>query len=263
MGAGRPFYAFRLDEIDVENPRGKIPDNDIVTFSIFVNQEERGRGAGMFPDLAAGAKVTAAGLVEPTTRDGISWHWIIGPMEIALGDGISVVYSGMNTSDDELDLSQQSQIEVKILDAIVSGVVGAASLGDIAAVVTGVLGVIGDPVGKFLGFQKQGPCNGLVFSDTVAFTGAGLSDLQYGPPEFASMPDATEVSFTRTYTDEATHNSDVCGQIAHTIIKFSVLRLPYVSIRDYANEFGLASSQLLSKPPQAGSASLRSRLRLR
>jgi hypothetical protein len=259
----RPFYAFRFDEIDVNNPRGKIPDNDIVTFSIFVNQVERGRGAGMFPAMAAGSKATAAGGVAPTTRTGISWHWIIGPMEIAPGDGISVVYSGMNTSDDELDLSQQAEIELKVLDAIVSGVVGAAGLGAIGSAVAGVLGVIGDPVGKFLGFHKEGPCNGLVFSDSVQFTGDGLSNLKYGPPEFASMPHATEVSFTREYTDETTHNSDICGETAHTSIKFSVLQLPYVSIQDYAREFGVASNQLLSKPPEAGTISVRSRLRVR
>jgi hypothetical protein len=262
MGA-RPFYAFRFDQIEVHNPRGKIGDNDIVTFSIFVNQVERGRGAGMFPALGPGSTGFGFSGDAPTTRAGISGHWVIGPIEIAPGDGISVVYSGTNTSDEELDLSQQAEIELKVLDAIVSGVVGAAGLGAIGSAVADVLGAIGDPVGKFLGFHKEGPCNGLVFSDTVQFTGSGLGDLAYGPPVFNNMSHATEVSFTREYTDEATHNSDVCGEIAHTNVKFSVLQLPYVSIQDYATEFGLASNQLLSKPPEAGTISLRSRLKLR
>ena len=54
------FYAFRLDKIHVLNPRGKIGDDDVVTFNVFVNQIDRGHGAGFFTDLTAGAVVGAA-----------------------------------------------------------------------------------------------------------------------------------------------------------------------------------------------------------
>src|SRR5919197_3150301 len=108
-----PFYAFRLDSVHVLNPRGKIPDNDVVTFSVFVNQIDRGHGAGFFPALAAGAVIPATA-VTPNTRSGMSNDWIVGPLEIAPGDLIHVIYTGFNTSDSELDLSGQAEIEIKI-----------------------------------------------------------------------------------------------------------------------------------------------------
>lgn len=238
------FYAFRLDTITCKNPRGKIPDSDIVTFSVFRNQVECGRGAGFFPDMAApGAGFTGnvpAQAVTPDIRSGMSKDWIIGPLEIAPGDLIQVVYSGSNTSDSEaLDGQDQAKIELKLLDAITSAVVGAVG-GPVGSAVTTVLGLIGDPVGRFLGFTPQGPCNGLVFSDTIEFSGAGLDRLPFEPPTVShsssSPPGASEVSFTHSYTDEATHDSATCGEIAHTEVSFSVLHMPSLSVAYWAKE---------------------------
>ena len=99
----------------LKNPRGKIPDNDVVTFSIFVNHADRGHGAGFFPDLAAGS-VTPAAAVTPGSRVSMGVDWIVGPLELAQNDLVSIVYSGSNTSDSELTLetAQQDQIELKI-----------------------------------------------------------------------------------------------------------------------------------------------------
>ena len=222
-----PFYAFRLDTINVQNPRGKIPDNDVVTFSVLVNQIDRGHGAGFFTDLGAGSVIGAAA-VPPNNRLNIGADWIVGPLELAPSDGISIVYSGMNTSDSDLislDAEQQDKIELKILDTIMSvaaggigaGVAAAEAIGTaVSSAITGALGAIGDPVGTILGYSPQGPCNGLVFSDSLPFTGGGLANLQYQPDtSFHPLPPAVAVSFTRGYDDSATHSA-VCGEVAHT-----------------------------------------------
>ena len=146
-----PFYAFRLDNINVKFQRGKIPDNDLVTFSVFVNQLDRGHGAAMLNDLVTGSD-TPVGAAPPSSGVGITPQWIISPMEIAPGDGVTIVYSGTNISDWELELSddQQNQIELKILGAITTAVIGETGLGGIVAAVGGVLGFASDSVGKLL-----------------------------------------------------------------------------------------------------------------
>jgi hypothetical protein len=230
------FFAFCLNTITVDNMRGKIPDNDVVTFSVMVNQGDRGHGAALFPDLAAGAVIPARA-VAPNNRANISADWVVGPLELAADDLVSIVYTGNNTSDTELGLEtqQQDQIEIKILNLIAGAATGAVG-GLVGSAVTAALGVVGDPVSKFLGYEVQGPCNGLVFEDTIEFTGHGLASLPFGPLDasHASLPGATEVSFTRTYTDEASHNTSVCGAIAKTEITFSVLQVTTISVRFYA-----------------------------
>ncbi|MGD0127882.1 MAG: hypothetical protein ABSF46_21165 [Terriglobia bacterium] len=228
------FYAFRLDLINVKNPRGKLPDEDIVTFSVLVNQVDRGHGAGLFVALVAGAKGYPVA-VPPTTRQGMSNDWIVGPLEIAPGDTILVVYSGTNTSDEQLDLSWQAEIEIKVLDAIASAAAGAIG-GAVSSVATTVLGILGDPIGKALGYSDEGPCNGLIFSDAVSFSGSGLDSLAFHPRTesygVGVLQDAnTEFTFTRPYTDQTTHNSTNCGAVANYEITFSVLRVPTLSVR--------------------------------
>jgi hypothetical protein len=231
------FYAFRLDQIHAGNPRGQIPDNDVVTFSVLVNQIDRGHGAGFFPDLAAGSNCPAVA-VTANTRNGMSKNWIVGPLEIALGDTVLVVYSGTNTSDSEVDLSGQGTIEIKILDSITSAAIGAIG-GAVASAVTTVLGLIGDPVGKFLGYSAPVPCNGVVFSDAVSFSGSGLDSLAFHPNDtpyvvgfLPGSGESGEFSFTRSYTDEATHNAG-CGEVAHYDVTFSVLKVTSISVRSY------------------------------
>ncbi len=61
------FYIFRLDRIHVKHRRGVIPDDDVVTFSVFVNQLDRGHGTGTFHAMVASADVPA-NAVPPQNR---------------------------------------------------------------------------------------------------------------------------------------------------------------------------------------------------
>jgi hypothetical protein len=229
------FFAFHLDKIDFNFQRGKNPDNDIVTFGVFVNQIDRGHGAGFFPDLVSGAQVPTSvipesGVIRPDLRQRFAVEWLVGPLEIAPGDGITIVYSGTNISDSpDVTAQQQSDIEVKILDSLTSAVVSAVG-GPIASVVGGVLGALGDPIGRILGISHH-LCNGVVFSDAVPFIGSGLENLAFTPTSM--LPDAKLCSFTKSYTDEATHDSSQCGHIAETDVHFSILRLSSLSLRFY------------------------------
>ena len=263
------FYAFKLGKIHVISPRGRIPDNDIVTFNVFINQIDQGHGSGFFPALGKESTVPVAAVKTRHRSGSMSTDWIVGPLEIAPGDLIHIVYSGTNISDSQIDLSGQAEIEIKILNKIVTAAVGAIG-GAIGSVVGGVIGLIADPVGTILGFKPQGPCNGLVFSDTVEFSGAGLDSLVFRQPMaengfFASLPNATEASFTRSYTDEAKHDSDKCGDIARTEITFSVLQVPFISVRFYIDRFfDTDLRQGVRRLAAPGSTvSLRSLLRLR
>jgi hypothetical protein len=213
-----PFYAFRFDEIKVLETRAKILDDDVITFNVFVNNIERGRHARFFPSLDAGT------VVHP--------GWIIGPFELAPNDAVAVVYSGTNTSDNQLDSTQQDQIEIKILDTITTAAVGAIG-GPIGSVIGSVLGLIGDPVGKFLGFEPTGPCNGPLFFKSLQFTGGGLRDIpfQQGNGFLDTLPGATESHFSETLTGEATH-STACGDTPRTEVTVSVLQMLSISVRD-------------------------------
>jgi len=48
---------------------------------------------------------------------------------------------------------------------------------------------------------------------------------------WANGYDPKRNTFTRAYDDSATHNTSVCGEVAHTEVTFSVLQLPWVSVR--------------------------------
>jgi hypothetical protein len=233
------FYIFKLNELHVKHSRGNIPDQDVITFSIFVNQLDRGHGTGIFNGMVAADYSVPADAVPPNNRFNMDNHWQVGPLEIAPGDGIHVIYSGTNISDEQLtslSTQQQDEIELKILSAVAAAAVEALT-GGIGLVGTGIaaaLGAIGDPVRKFLGFAPQGPCNGPVFSDAVQFSGSGLDNLNMVPlgqqQATPPLPSYSTISFTRTYTDEATHDPNICGHIAETDVTFSVLRVSFISV---------------------------------
>ena len=135
-----PFYAFRLDNINVKFQRGKIPDNDLVTFGVFVNQVDRGHGAATFDDLVSGAD-TPAVAVPPNTGWASARRWIISPMEIdagqrchhhlfrneyqRLGAGAYLVTAGRGRTQDSYDV-------------ITTTVIGEIGLGAVAAAVGSV-----------------------------------------------------------------------------------------------------------------------------
>ena len=223
------FYLFRLELINVLHRRGVIPDDDIVTFSVLVNQVDRGHGTGLFPAMVAGEPIPAK-VIPVGNRLNIDSSWTIGPLAIDPGDSLHVIYTGTNISDKQLvslSTKDQDALEIKLLDAVTAAALtAAATLGAVAAAVAGGLGLIGDPVGKLLGVTPQGPCNGLVFSDAVQFSGSGLDNLDL----IASSPSALpSLSFTQTHDDSATHDTSICGAIAQTEITFSITRQATVS----------------------------------
>jgi hypothetical protein len=165
------------------------------------------------------------------------------------------MYSGTNTSDSQLPNDQVVKIEIAILDELLT--VGTKTILDsLADEVNKALRAIGDPVGSILGFKPEGPCNGTVFSDAVLFPSDSLANLSFadhGSDNF--VPDGPDVTSTGakatiflkpdtgTYTDEATHNSDICGHIAETRVQFTIYRLDEgVSLRAYGSKrFGLGT----------------------
>ncbi|TRU81185.1 MAG: hypothetical protein EWV76_03710 [Microcystis novacekii Mn_MB_F_20050700_S1] len=237
------FYAFRLDRINVITPRSNHLDDDVVTFGVLVNQVDIGHGTATFPSLSSGS-MTLLPEVPPRNRKNINQRWECGPYEFSSGDLIHVFYSGFNIADDHnitLDTQKQDQIELKILNAILTGAVGAIG-GLIGAAIGAVLGAITDPIGSLLGYQPPVRCNGLVFSDAVEFSGAGLDSLVMTVTSGDYRP---RITFTKRYTDETTHN-DQCGEIAKTEIVFSIIKVSSISIR------ALLLSRFLNVSPKNG-----------
>jgi len=243
------FYAFALDSIDTIFQRGKLSDFDVITFCILVNQVVRAKAVGSTPAVTGGfIALGSVGIASGSAnvQKGFQRSWVAGPLSIAPGDQINICYSGTNTSDEvgQLSAQQQAEVEIKILDTVVSAVAGAVT-GPIGAAITAVLGFIGDPIGKFLGFHKEGPCNGGVFSDAVGFTDTALANLAYESRLDVDVPDAKVVSFTKPdqghYTDEAfAHDTSVCGHIAESVVHFSVYQVSAMSWRFYGGRrFGL------------------------
>ncbi|MDB5546543.1 MAG: hypothetical protein JWO64_3692 [Hyphomicrobiales bacterium] len=224
MGA----FAFRLDSLHHTNIRSRNTDVDLVTFAVLVNQVDRGHGAGTFPAWAGMTTPTnPAGPpygVAPDSRSGMALDWTIGPFELEHDDVVHVLYAGVNTSDASLSDQDAERLE---LDIVNRGVEAAASApgGLIGELFSQGLGFISDPVGWLIGWQRQGPCNGLVFADAVEFTGGGLENLSFSKTSF-SLPNTMETQITKfNYTDEATHNHANCGDIAQTDVSFSILKV--------------------------------------
>jgi hypothetical protein len=59
----------------------------------------------------------------------------------------------------------------------------------------------------------------------LAFSGSGIDSLPFAPA--SPYP---KYSFTHTYSDAATHNSDICGHVAQIDVTFSILKPPYISV---------------------------------
>jgi hypothetical protein len=177
-------------------------------------------------------------------------NWITGPFAIAPDDDVIVVYTGTNTSDSglaSLGNEEQDDLELEILNsifkrgvALVSGVALGAEIGALFS--DAFKEVFKDPVGDLIGYSRQGPCNGPVFADAIRFSGRQLDDLVVGPIPYLPHNSGTVpgrgnypnpgVRYTRHYTDEASHDSEICGHFAETDVTFSISRLPYISVKD-------------------------------
>jgi hypothetical protein len=272
-----PFYAFQLVSINIRFPRS-VADDDIVTFAVFVNKVLRAKAAGVAQGLTAITATLPGSAIPMNQRDNVAPFnpynptselfiaWCTGPFEIGPGDEVAVVYSGTNVSDIQaLDGAKQAEVELKILDAIVPAVIGAAGLGLIGSAVTTALGLVTDPIGKLLGYTQPVPCNGLVFSDAVPFTGAELGALQFNAP--GPYPGSKAITFTnpnRTgpYTDP--DHPTGCGHVAETDVTLGVLQIPTISVRLYFRDVQPTNIQqgLRKLSPPRGSVRRLMRLRV-
>lgn len=248
------FYAFALDELYAAYQRGHIPDRDLVTFTLFVNEERRGWLGGRVPAVATGSRTpfsacqvdTSGGcaLFTGAARTSPANHWMLGPIEVAPGDLITLVVTGTNTSDSGLTDQAAEKFEIKMLDTIVTlglnyGLAQLAAGGLLGDALDKLLEALDDPAGTFLGWHPQGPCDGMVFSDTRQFTGAQAAAFDYAPPPVGvtssdtvyGLDQATHTLPTPHLTDEQYHHdTDHCGHIAETELTISVVRLPYLSL---------------------------------
>lgn len=253
------FYLFRLERLDIKHKRGNVPDDDVITFTVMINQVDRGHGSGYFPAMVAGTAaytydITPDGLpaYPASNRVNMSGDWQIGPLETAPSDDVTVISTGTNTSDSglaSLGTQKQDELELKILDTVAKkfvGLIAGAGLGEAlgSAFSSAFDRAFEDPVGDLIGYHRQGPCNGPVFAGAVPFRGSDLDNLAVGPLTYDYFPGTpypeTRISvfpgtrFTNSYTDAATHDTGVCGTVAETDVTFSVCRLPYISVKTWA-----------------------------
>ncbi len=253
------FYLFRLEKLDIKQKRGNVPDNDVITFTVMINQVDRGHGAGFFPAMVPGTAaytydITPDGLpaFPASNRVNMSGDWQIGPLETAPSDDVAVVYTGTNTSDSglaSLGTQKQEELELKILNTVAKkfvGLIAGVGLGGTlgSAFSSAFDSAFKDPVGDLIGYHRQGPCNGPVFAGIVSFRGSDLDRLAmdvltytyfsgtpYPETRTSMFPG---VRFAKSYTDAATHDTGVCGAVAQTDVTFSVCRLPYISVKTWA-----------------------------
>ena len=259
------FYTFQLARIDAQSVRSNGPDDtDLITFAVLVNGRDQGHGTALtpvFPGVLQANDITQGALINgmPTSRNHMTDQWVIGPLWVQDTDQVSIVYSATNTNDSQLPTADQQQIDawtVKFFDIVLSWLVGefVSGLGlnpiteYIGANVGGAAGAVAaffaDPVGTVLGLKPHGPCNGIVFAGKKEFTGAQLRQL---PSTAVPAPDnplnrgarlvgpSAWSELTDHYTDEATHNNQVCaGSPAQTDVTIRITRYDYWSLEYWA-----------------------------
>ena len=288
------FYIFRLEKMHVTEKRGNIPDDDVVTFAVIINQLDRGHASGLFYSMVPHTVASTDDRVAPANwmlayparnRLNSSELWAVGPLEIIPSDDVAIVYTGTNVSDSNLaslGTQKQDELEIKIADVVFKKFVGLVVAGfgfgdDIASALSeGFNKAFADPVGEFIGYKRQGPCNGPVFVGAERFQGRDLDQLMVAPLTYTLYPDTPYpknvtseypgIRFTHTYTDAASHDTSICGKIAVTDITFSVLRVPSVSLRHWVPvrfPGAYLSAGLRKLGPPAASFSVKSLLGVR
>src|SRR5690349_2493511 len=131
------FYLFRLETVKFDWKRGNVPDDDIVTFSVMVNERDGGHGSGFFPAIADGTEahtwdITPDGFPAYPAKHtfNMSSDWQAGPLETVPSDIVNVVVTGTNMSDyglSSIDTKKQDDMEIKILDTVAKKFVGLIS----------------------------------------------------------------------------------------------------------------------------------------
>jgi hypothetical protein len=91
---------------------------------------------------------------------------------------------------------------------------------------------LADPVGKLLGYEPQGPCNGLVFGANLSRSSRDLESLDWAPNPYEWATGPVEMAvMTQSFDDSATHPAEHCGGTAHTEIDITVRRSQTWSMR--------------------------------
>ena len=235
------LFGFRLQTLKTISIRSRHTDDDVITFGVVVNEKARGQCSGRSP--AWGGGIIDMAFVPATIGNG-SWdrEFVVGPFDIEPEDTIRVFYSVTNIGDTQLPDPDMEKYQIEIMDKMLAAAVGALlgpaglALGVIGETLATALGLVSSPVAAVLGWEPNGPCNGVVLAGTVELTGTGLASLDYvDRPSFTSGLAPKSSKITRHYDDQATHNTEKCGAIAQTDLTFEVLKFPAaVSLRTYA-----------------------------
>lgn len=254
-------FWIRLNQIRFNFQRSKTGDHDTdaITFQVFKNGSMVGQGGMVEPTHSGsvfefsnpGGPLGGPNPMRPTTTVGlIGDGWIIGPIDVAATDTITVCYSATNVGDGFLGQSEKDidQLTEKLFDAFdywlfgqavgaIGLIAGAADLLADISKFTDQLPVLPDeakfvvklitsPVETLLGVPDPGLCNGSVFLASTTYPGSQLAALDFGRPNKArQVPPsaASEVEIvTATLTDAPTH-IDQCGHQAESVVTFSIL----------------------------------------
>lgn len=253
-------FWIRLNQIRCIYQRSKTDDHDTdaITFQVFKNGVVVGQGAivdtshsgTVFEFPNPGGPLGGPNPMGPQTASGlIGDGWIVGPIDVAATDNITVCYAATNVGDGFLDQSEKDidQLTEKLFDAFDYWLFGQA-VGEIGLIAGAadllaniseytdklpalpdeakfVVKLITSPVETLLGVPEPSLCNGAVFADSRTFTGSQLVALNFSRPNKArQVPPsaASEFEFvTDTLTDAPTHDGR-CGHQAESVVAFSV-----------------------------------------
>jgi len=246
------FYTFQLAQIEPQTIRSRHTDIDHVTFGVLVNGRDQGHGYAVTP-VFPGQALTGKVLTEGASTNGLahggsrmSQDWKIGPLAIEDGDEVSIVYTATNLSDGGLPTADQQAFDaytIKFLNGFYSVLLGQFVSGLGLSAVAELIGAnasgavaafFADPVGKILGVEPAGPCNGTVFADKKAFTHASLAQLPSTAAQetsFGVTINSAWSELTAHYTDEQTHSHENCGDAAQTNVVIRITRYDRWSLR--------------------------------
>jgi len=250
------YYSFELSRIHCIEPRSKgANDIDLIQFGVLLNQRDQGHGAVIAP-VFRGSSMTPAELMEGARINGyggtfsgvhMGRDWMIGPTEVRDGDGVGILFTGSNTNDSQLPTADQQEMDRMVLRAFdvyyswlagvfVSGL-GLTVISDFVGSTIGGAGsalasFLADPVGTALGYEPQGPCNGVVFAANLSRSSRDLESLDWAPDPYEWATGPVEMAvMTQSYDDAATHPSQNCGATAQTEIDITVRRSKTWSMR--------------------------------
>ena len=223
-------YLFRLESMHVTNQRGKVPDQDVVTFGLRIGGIDYGPLAPGASQITASSGNTIQ-FTDHERRDarGFFGQWEVGPVAVGDDDVVEVMYSIVNVSSSDPGHPTPEEVE-KLALATWAGLVGvgAAVGGAVGAVVGAVVGAIASIAAVLVDIFGRGTpdCNGVVGGDKVWLTGAELSKRTAADPG------------TFTITSES-GNPDIpsdCGAPSRVEVTLSVTRVSGYSLRQFLTD---------------------------